>query len=476
VWDTDCSEVPTPVTRRSINLIQFWLTIGYFSIPGVAFSIAGYIRFRSGLFAAAEVDTHSYVIFTVLVSLLWALVIQHFRLNRIVTLLMLHTGVKMAALATLYCTLLSLSASFFYRTIDFARIFVLVGCSLLFVLSFCLIHFFRGAMHAIEKSRNGRFPVAILGADEFAADIACHLSNSQMAHCKVACFVALPNQVVTILDSPVLEWERLDDVVDVFRCAEIFVALPPHRFGEAQKILKTVQHLCIPARMILDLGEGVFVPERIFDYYGIPLLDVRPYPVDTVGYALGKRVFDVLFSLIVLLVAAPFLLAIALAIKLSSRGPVFFVQERVSLNGRRFRMLKFRTMYLQDLRGSDSLHTSREDQRITPVGRFLRRTSLDELPQFINVLNGEMSVVGPRPELTFFVQKFRQEIPWYMARHNVKCGITGWAQVNGLRGSDTSIPNRIQHDLYYMRNWSMTLDLKIIFLTVFNGFVSPQAY
>jgi lipopolysaccharide/colanic/teichoic acid biosynthesis glycosyltransferase len=170
------------------------------------------------------------------------------------------------------------------------------------------------------------------------------------------------------------------------------------------------------------------------------------------------------------------MLLIALLVELTSRGSVFFAQERVGLNGGRFKMLKFRTMFVQDSHASNSRHTQRRDQRITPIGRFLRRSSLDELPQFINVLKGDMSVVGPRPELTFFVQKFRQEIPWYMARHHVKCGITGWAQVNGLRGSDTSIPNRIQFDIYYMRNWSLVLDLKIIFLTVFNGLVNPHAY
>lgn len=464
------------MTKKSINLIQFWLSVAFFSIPGIAFSIAGYIRFRAGFFADVKVDAEPYVMFTVLVTLLWALVIQHYRLNRLATILTLQTGVKMAALATLYCTLFSLSGFFFYRAIDFARVFVLFGCSLLFVLSFILIHLVRGFMHAIEKSRNGRFPAAILGADKFAADIASKLSGSRLARCKVTCFVALPKQTVEILDSPVVQWDRLDDVVDVFHCAEIFVALPPCRMGEAQEILQTVQHLCIPARMVLDLGQGVFVPERIFDYYGIPLLDLRPYPVDTVGYALGKRVFDFGFAFVALLILAPFMCLIALAIKLTSRGPVFFVQERVSLNGRRFKMFKFRTMELQNSLASNSVHTSRNDKRISTVGRFLRSASLDELPQFINVLKGNMSVVGPRPELTFFVQKFRQEIPWYMARHNVKCGITGWAQVNGLRGSDTSIPNRIQFDLYYMRNWSMSLDLKIIFLTLFKGLVNPQAY
>jgi exopolysaccharide biosynthesis polyprenyl glycosylphosphotransferase len=268
----------------------------------------------------------------------------------------------------------------------------------------------------------------------------------------------------------------LEDVVDVFHCSEILICLPPHSIGQAQSILQFTQHLCIPARIVLDLGEGIFVPERFFDYCGVPLLDVRPYPVDTVGYAVGKRLFDILFASAALLIGAPLMAAIALAIKVTSRGPVFFAQERISLNGRRFKMIKFRSMYVQPNAAADQQHTSRSDQRITAVGRFLRRTSLDEYPQFVNVLCGDMSVVGPRPELTFFVQKFRQEIPWYMARHNVKCGITGWAQVNGLRGSDTSIPHRIEYDLYYMRNWSMLLDIRIIWRTIVNGLVSPQAY
>jgi exopolysaccharide biosynthesis polyprenyl glycosylphosphotransferase len=182
------------------------------------------------------------------------------------------------------------------------------------------------------------------------------------------------------------------------------------------------------------------------------------------------------FSIFAILFFMPIMVAIALAIKLTSRGPIFFLQERVSLNGRRFKMIKFRTMRVQNSRDSDEHHTSRSDRRITPVGALLRRLSFDELPQFFNVFRGDMSVVGPRPELTFFVQKFRQEVPWYMSRHNVKCGITGWAQVNGFRGSDTSIPRRIEYDLYYMQHWSMLLDLRIIVMTILNGFVNTQAF
>ncbi len=463
------------MTRRSINLIQFWLTIGLFSVPAAAFSVAAYVRFKSGYFYYVDVEVYPYLVFTVLVTLLWAFIVDHLGLNRLSTLLTLRTGVRMAILATLYCTVLALSLAFFYRAAIFARVFVVVGCCLMFVFSFIVIHLFRWIMHAMEQSSNGRFPIAILGADRFAEGVADRLTASSMARCNVACFVALPDQPAASLDAPVLNWEQLDEVVDVFHCKELLIALPPERLGEAKQFLQVVQHLCIPVRLVLDLGEGVFLPDRIFDYYGIPLLDVRPCPIDTVGYALGKRVFDVVFSLLVLLLTSPLLLLVALLIKLTSRGPVLFAQERVSLNGRRFTMLKFRTMFLQDSNNSNSLHTQRHDERVTRIGRLLRRLSFDELPQFFNVLNGDMSVVGPRPELTFFVQKFRQEIPAYMSRHNVKCGITGWAQVNGLRGSDTSISHRIQYDLYYLTHWSLAFDAKIIFLTLF-GFVHPQAY
>jgi Undecaprenyl-phosphate glucose phosphotransferase len=464
------------MTRRSINIIQFWLKVGFFSIPTISFAVAGYIRFKSGYFAPAAVEVRLYFILVVLITLLWAFVVEHLGLDQIETLLAVQTGIRMAATATLYCMMFALSVLFFYRTVTFARLFVVTGCVLMFLFSFIMIHLFRGVIHALKESTNGRFPVAILGADDLASKVADHITKHPFAPCRVACFVALSNQTPADLAYPVLPWERLDDVVEMFRCREVLVALPLQRLAETQQILEVLQHLCIPARMVLDLGEGVFVADRIFDFYGLPLLDVRSYPIDSVGYAVGKRAFDIGFSLLALLITAPLILLITLAIKLTSRGPLVFAQERVSLNGLRFRMFKFRTMASDNGSGCDTQHTTPGDPRVTTIGRLLRRTSLDELPQFINVLMGNMSVVGPRPELTFFVEKFRTEIPSYMARHNVRCGMTGWAQVNGLRGSSTSIPQRIQYDLYYLRNWSMALDLKIIFLTIFRGLISQTAY
>lgn len=209
---------------------------------------------------------------------------------------------------------------------------------------------------------------------------------------------------------------------------------------------------------------GDYVDERVEQAF--PRTQSFPYVV-------GKRVFDIVFSVAAIVVAFPLMLLIAIAIKLTSPGPVLFTQERVGIQGTRFKMLKFRSMYVNDR--CDTHHTSVGDPRITPVGTFLRKTSLDELPQFFNVLTGKMSVVGPRPELTRFVEKFAEEIPGYMTRHMGKGGITGWAQIHGLRGSGTSIARRIDYDLEYLSNWSLWLDLKIVLLTIRRG-VTKNAF
>ena len=464
------------MTRRSINVAEFWLRLGFFAIPLVAFGAAGYIRFTTGYFGLVDINRRSYVALTILVTLLWALVVKHIQLDRMDTLIRIRTGVRTSLVATGYCSVGTLSALFFYRDTTFARIFVGTGCALLFLLSLLLIHASRAVIYMVKKSPNGRFPIAILGTDAWAAKVAQQLSDTPLNPCRVVCHVALPGEAHSVVSAPVLQWPDLHQVSEVYGCGEVLVAMPLHRFGETQEIMESLQSLCIPARMVLNLGDGAFAPDRLFDFYGLPLLDVRPCPVDTVGYAVGKRVFDVLFSLLCLTVATPAMILIALAIKCTSAGPALFTQERISLNGSRFNMLKFRTMLVQDNMSSSTQHTCPRDRRVTLVGKFLRKTSLDELPQFINVLKGDMSVVGPRPELTFFVQKFRDEIPSYMTRHSVKSGITGWAQVNGLRGSATSIAQRIQYDLYYLRNWSISLDCKIICLTVVRGLISRNAY
>ena len=169
------------------------------------------------------------------------------------------------------------------------------------------------------------------------------------------------------------------------------------------------------------------------------------------------------------------MLIVAVLIKLTDKGPIIFAQERVGLHNKPFKMYKFRSMAVEPPQKEAKKWTTKNDPRVTAIGRFIRKTSLDELPQFFNIFMGDMSLVGPRPERPFYVEKFRDEIPHYMIKHQVRPGLTGWAQVNGYRG-DTSIEKRIDHDLYYIENWSMGFDFKILFLTVFKGFINKNAY
>jgi exopolysaccharide biosynthesis polyprenyl glycosylphosphotransferase len=227
--------------------------------------------------------------------------------------------------------------------------------------------------------------------------------------------------------------------------------------------------------VVIDLGDTVGVRNRLIDLGGIRMLDLQPTLAESGSYLVQKRIFDIVFSVLFLLITLPLTIPIALAIKLTTGGPIFFVQERVGLNGRVFRMFKFRTMRLGSREECDTRWTSANDPRRTSVGAFLRRMNFDEVPQFLNVLMGDMSIVGPRPERPHFVEEFLNQFDRYNARHTFKVGITGWAQVNGWRGN-TSIAKRVEYDLYYLRNWSLTFDLQIMIMTLLHVFNSKNAY
>ena len=211
------------------------------------------------------------------------------------------------------------------------------------------------------------------------------------------------------------------------------------------------------------------------DLMGLPVINIRYVPLTNTLNWVAKRAVDIIGSSLGILISSPIMIITALAIRFTSRGPVIFKQERVGLHNKVFHMYKFRTMELQKASVEEKAWTVKDDPRVTRIGKFLRRTSLDELPQLFNILLGEMSLVGPRPERPQFVEKFKEEIPRYMIKHQVRPGLTGWAQVNGYRG-DTSIRKRIEYDLFYIENWTMSMDIKIMLLTLFKGFVNKNAY
>ncbi|CBW25295.1 putative UDP-glucose lipid carrier transferase [Halobacteriovorax marinus SJ] len=229
----------------------------------------------------------------------------------------------------------------------------------------------------------------------------------------------------------------------------------------------------VPIQLLPDLSFSL-VGHQIEEFAGIPILTFNQPSFSSFELFL-KRLFDFLASLMGLLIISPFMLMLSIGVKLSSPGPIFYGQERVGINGRKFNMWKFRSMRVANDNEDQTTWSSKEDPRKTKFGSFIRSTSLDELPQLWNVLIGDMSLVGPRPERTFFVEKFKNEIPNYMLRHKMKAGITGWAQVNGWRG-DTDLSKRIECDIYYIRNWSLILDFKILLLTFVKGFINKNAY
>ena len=277
------------------------------------------------------------------------------------------------------------------------------------------------------------------------------------------------------MDGPVYELDQIPNFHNGNSINDVIVALPAARLTDVQKIAPTLEKLCVPTRVVVDLGDGVVLRDRLIDLGGIRMLDLRPTLAESGPYLVQKRIFDLAFSTVILLLTLPITLLIAMAIKLGSRGPIFFVQDRVGLSGRVFRMFKFRTMRVGSREEADTRWTCDKDPRRTAVGTFLRKSNLDELPQFLNVLKGDMSIVGPRPERPFFVERFLEEFDRYNSRHMFKTGITGWAQVNGWRG-DTSIAKRVEYDLYYLRNWSLTFDLQIITMTFLRMFTSKNAY
>ncbi|HZW09430.1 MAG TPA: undecaprenyl-phosphate glucose phosphotransferase [Phycisphaerales bacterium] len=254
----------------------------------------------------------------------------------------------------------------------------------------------------------------------------------------------------------------------------IYLALPSSRASRLPEVLRRLERFAVEVRVIPDVPPR-YLPQSmtVGELDGMPVLSYRECPTRGLG-GISKRALDVVGALVALALFSPTMLLCALAVRLSSPGPVIFKQRRVSIAGETFKIYKFRTMY--DVHDEEApAWTSRDDPRITPVGRVLRRTSLDELPQLINVLKGQMSLVGPRPERPELIERFREDWRGYMIRQHVKAGITGWAQVNGLRG-DTSLRRRLRYDLHYIRHWSLTFDMKILWLTLFRGFAHRNAH
>ncbi len=268
---------------------------------------------------------------------------------------------------------------------------------------------------------------------------------------------------------------ELERILEENSLDEIVITLGLSEYDYLESIVSQCEKSGVHTKFIPDYNNIIPTKPYTEDFMGLPVINIRNVPLTNIGNMIIKRGFDIVVGLLAAIIFSPVMLVTAILVKCTSKGPVIYAQDRVGLHNRPFRMYKFRSMEVQREQDERGKWTQKNDPRVTKVGKVIRRLSIDELPQLFNVIKGEMSLVGPRPERPFFVEKFKEEIPRYMVKHQVRPGMTGWAQIKGYRG-DTSIRKRIECDLYYIENWSLGLDIKIMFLTVFKGFINKNAY
>jgi Undecaprenyl-phosphate glucose phosphotransferase len=448
------------------------LRIIIIALPVVSFSLAGnilvhWIGHKPGFLSP------NYLYLALFTTMVWAIVAEWQEVTSITKVTVENTGLRASFSAWGITSVIEIVTLFFVHEPFYSRLFLVLSALILL----CLAVSVRTLFRIMIRQLAGRRPpvkVIIVGVSRFAARAAVRLLRDEFVHCQIVGYIRMPGEEIRVSNAPVLELTDME-AIEKLNADDILIAVSPDLYSDLRRCIAKLEVLGMPIRIIVNSGNGMKVRSRVFELGRLQMLDLDPGPTSSVGYFLVKRAFDLVFTVSVLALFAVPMLIIAIAIKLTSRGPVLFKQQRVGKFGKLFTMYKFRTMRVSSTAEGDTGWTAESDPRRTWVGAFLRAASLDELPQFFNVLKGEMSVVGPRPERLHFVRKFRTDITFYQTRHHLNVGITGWAQVNGLRG-DTSIQRRVRYDLYYLQHWSLLFDIKIILMTLFGGFMGKNAY
>lgn len=461
--------------KRSSQTLTGWFVFWDLICAGSAWVGAYYLRFSSGLFPVTKEKPDEQLCWSNL-PLVFILAVVAFRLAgayQVHRLRRFREEFVAVVKGTLLLTLLMMATIFYAQDPYISRGAMILFCALNFTL---ILFIRRTTWNFIRQLRrrgyNQSFAI-IVGTGRVARKTAKALRHASWMGIKNIGFVEdKTNKFSSDLDilGTTADLPRL---IEKYRVEHVFIALPMSRYNDARKVFDTVSQMLVEVRLVADVPAMAGLTLTTANLDGLPVIGLRESPHFGMNVVV-KRIMDFVISAIALIILAPLMLLIALAVKLTSKGPVFFKQDRCGLNGKTFKMLKFRSMYLDAEKGGPAM-TSKNDNRVTPIGKFLRKTSLDELPQFINVLLGSMSLVGPRPEQPEFVNKFTKTIPNYMARHSVKSGITGWAQVNGWRGN-TSFRKRIQFDLYYITHWNPVFDLRILWLTFWKVLFHRHAY
>ena len=408
---------------------------------------------------------------------LWYIVFKAFGLYRPRRISSKFAEIMDIAKGTTIAILILVSLTFFVRKYEFSRLtFVYFG--IICVIALCVERIlFRELLRLIRKRGYNLRHALIVGTGSLGQDVTDRVHSHPELGIKIRGFLCEDNSLIgnelkgfKVLDT----FENIRNVVMNQNIDMVLITLPLSAHERLKRILDDIGDEMVSIMLIPDLIELATLRGGIGEFEGMPIISLRDTPL--YGWnVVVKRVTDIVLSITILLAVSPLMLVISLLVKATSIGPVFYRQERMGLDGRIFSMLKFRTMETQAEKETGPVWAAKSDSRKTIIGSFLRKTSMDELPQFFNVLKGDMSIVGPRPEREFFIQQFRSKIPKYMLRHKMKAGITGWAQISGWRGN-TSLEKRIEYDIYYIENWSLRFDLEIMWLTIWRGLVNKHAY
>lgn len=465
--------------KKHSQFIESLLFISDLFIIALAWLFSYYLRFYSGLVPADKgiPPLKSYMLLVIPILLIWGFAFRAFGLYRPRRIASHISEVFDITKACLISTLVLVAVTFFFRQYEFSRL-VFIFFTVITVAALSLERWlFRELLRYLrKKGYNLRYAI-IVGTGELSRAIINRLEMHPEIGIKIEGIIST-NRNETGKDWGGLKvigaHENIRTIIREKGINHVVIALEWGEHSKVAEVLKSIGDEMVDIKVIPDIYEFMTLRGGIDELDGLPIISLQGTPL--YGWNIvAKRGADIIFSVIAIIITAPLMSLIAILIKLTSSGPIFYKQERMSIGGDIFRMLKFRSMKTDAERNTGAVWAKEDDPRRTWLGAFLRKTSLDELPQFFNVLKGEMSIVGPRPERPVFIQEFRKNIPHYMLRHKMKAGITGWAQVNGLRG-DTDLKKRIEYDLYYIENWSIALDMKIMWLTIWKGLVNKNAY
>ncbi len=446
----------------------------------LAFFMSWFLRMRSGFIHLEEgyLSFNQYLIPIIVMIPIYLIIYNYIGLYNPYRLKGLFDEVFGVIKGNIYGIIVFTMLLFLFKEIHYSRILLLLFGILSTALSVIGRIISRAFLRELRKSGFNQKHILFVGGSYLVDEFMERLRNNKQWGYKVM-GVLDDNQEVSSRTESDLEVlgavKDLESFLEKHQPDEVFITLDLKEYYKLKPVISTCEKFGIRTQIIPGYYKYIPAKPYLEELDGLPVINIRYIPLDNILNKYIKRFVDIICSLAAIIITSPILLFTAVMIKITSPGPIIFHQERVGLNNRPFTMYKFRSMKLQKDEEEKTEWTTKNDPRKTKFGAFIRKTSIDELPQFFNVLKGDMSIVGPRPERPYFVEKFKEEIPKYMVKHQVRPGITGWAQVSGWRG-DTSIEKRIEYDIYYIEHWSFLFDIKIMLLTVINGFVNKNAY